>query len=863
MIFYLICKGDTISTNYIQDELTKNKSFFDSLDLNDKQREAVVTDADALQIIAGAGTGKTTTLIAKVKYLIEEKGIKPSEILCLSFSRKSVNDLRKKLTELNISVSNYNSLNSVRVSTFHSFGNSFLNDYPHADLNEIFKEFIYSKIMGDFSYYEKLKIEYGNNYFYNYYNPPEDDSIIEKRKHYNNKKYNITALNGLRVRSNEDFKIANFLILNGIEFIYEPKIPERFKLNKHIQFDFYLPKYDIYIENLCFDDNHTPLIQSKKGQKEYIEQIKFKLNLFNNPFEKDSKEYLLKYRNIFKDLKFSDNPIFINDNGSRLIVINSYGYDDSYLKDLKEKLEPEVEFNPISDESKIDLLEDNKFVKYIPKFKNSFNNFVKILKEKGLNAENLVYEPERKRKNNFYAEEINGYILPLAKEYFDFYNKYLEEHKLIDFPDMILKSIPLIEDLKYKYVLVDEYQDISNTRFELLDKIKKVSGAKLVVVGDDWQSIFGFAGCEVGLFSNFENAKKVYLEETFRASNQLITAAGDFIDDEKLIHKELYSKKFLEKPIELHLYGGLNESSKNSKEDALVYDIIEDLSKDENNDELMILSRYNKHLRSLKKKLNDAHIDKFGLDISYNTFHTAKGLESQNVIILDVNNSYGYKYGIPYLSSDNEILPLNDILDLKQYDEERRLFYVALTRTKNKVYLCADKGNISNFIGDLDENCIQEKEFTNYNKNNPLFSYQSVINEFWEKKRTFRKSKFKCPKCGEYINLYIIRGSKYIACSNFKECGWFVDEEINNNDVLDNIRLCKMCKKGILFSNNYEGRMFCSAKECKQSEYYLDLLKEKGQRELTDFKDMVSLPKSYKKNRRKRKREIQKKLSEY
>ena len=169
----------------------------------------------------------------------------------------------------------------------------------------------------------------------------------------------------------------------------------------------------------------------------------------------------------------------------------------------------------------------------------------------------------------------------------------------------------------------------------------------------------------------------------------------------------------------------------------------------------MILSRYNKHLRSLKKKLNDAHIDKFGLDISYNTFHTAKGLESQNVIILDVNNSYGYKYGIPYLSSDNEILPLNDILDLKQYDEERRLFYVALTRTKNKVYLCADKGNISNFVGDLDENSIQEKEFTNYNKKNPLFSYKSVINEFWEKKRTFRKSKFKCPKCGNIL-IYIL-----------------------------------------------------------------------------------------------------------
>lgn len=815
--------------------------------LNDKQKEAVLTEADALQIIAGAGTGKTTTLIAKVKYLIEEKGIKPSEILCLSFSRKSVNDIREKLTKQNISSSNYSSSDSVRVSTFHAFGNSFLDSFPHANLDEIFEEFILSKVVEDFSLYEKLKIENGNNYYYNHFEPPEDKSLVLKIKD-ECRNFNIKALNGMKVRSIEDFRIANFLTLNKIKFIYEPKCNKKFKGGKHLQYDFYLPKYDIYIENIYLNKiGKNPMIKTKSGLEEYREQINFKFNIFNNPFEKGTVEYLKREILAYRYIKSENNPVFKIDSGERLIVINSC-INENYIEDLKERLiKSGVKFNRISKKDIKILLNSNKFINSITKVKNSFNSFVKVLKEKGLTKDD-------------FNDENDDPIFSLALEYSDFYNDYLKKNNLIDFSDMILKSIPLIKDLNYQYILVDEYQDISNTRYNLLKRIKDISGAKLIVVGDDWQSIYGFTGSEIEYFTDFENyfenSKKVYLEETYRASNQLIKTAGDFIDDENLITKELFSKKDLDNPIELRYYSGVNERIKRYKEDLLVYEIIQELLEDKNNKEVMILSRYNMHLRSLKNKLDGLNIER--IDISYNTFHTAKGLEAQNVIILDVNYDYFEKiYGIPYKDNGNEILHVEDLLNFNQYEEEKRLFYVALTRTRNKVFLCIDKEHPSPFIDKLDDAHITEKEFVNCRKDNPLQRHEYFIEEFWRKKRLFKRSKIKCPNCGRNINLYIIQGSKYIVCSNFKECGWFVDEKINNDDVFENVKLCKICNKGIIFSNNDEKRMFCSNNLCQNSKNHLEINKEKGQKELSDYKDMNITHKNY------RRRKIQSKLSDF
>ena len=413
--------------------------------------------------------------------------------------------------------------------------------------------------------------------------------------------------------------------------------------------------------------------------------------------------------------------------------------------------------------------------------------------------------------------------MPIVCDYFDYYVNYLEENNLMDYADMVIKATTLIKNIDYDYVLVDEYQDISGARFELLKKILDESAAKLIVVGDDWQSIYGFTGCEVKYFSNFsdyfDDFTEIYLDETYRASNQLINAAGKFIDADYLISKNLQSEKSLSKPIELRLYSGKDKREKELNEDLLVYEIIKELSR-ENYAEVMILSRYNDHLESIKEKLDDLYIDvRFDIDVSYNTFHTAKGLEAENVILLDVNHVNSGK-GIPSkVTTDGfmRFVSFNNDSE-KQSEEERRLFYVALTRTRNKVFLCAEDGRESPFIYELDKNAVKVKEFQPPIGFNPFYNNnKTIIKDNWEYAKLIGESDLRCPKCKTgHINLYSINELKYVACSRFEQCGSFIDEKIVDDEIINNIEKCPNCKNGFIFTN-HEGDRICSNKRCKSN----------------------------------------------
>lgn len=111
-------------------------------------------------------------------------------------------------------------------------------------------------------------------------------------------------------------------------------------------------------------------------------------------------------------------------------------------------------------------------------------------------------------------------------------------------------------DLPYKYIIVDEYQDTSFTRYNLLRNICDSIGAKIMVVGDDWQSIYSFSGCDVNIFTKFDNFFDVcetrYIEKTYRNSQQLIDASSNFVmKNPDQTRKELKSSKSLKYPIKL------------------------------------------------------------------------------------------------------------------------------------------------------------------------------------------------------------------------------------------------------------------------------------------------------------------------
>lgn len=285
------------------------------------------------------------------------------------------------------------------------------------------------------------------------------------------------------------------------------------------------------------------------------------------------------------------------------------------------------------------------------------------------------------------------------------YEYYKKENEWIDFEDMILEATNLVKNKRihfpYQYVIVDEYQDISKDRFFLLYAIKKEYHSTIIVVGDDWQSIFGFSGSELILFTNFQTffkeAQVLKLTNTYRNSQQLIHIAGNFVMKNKLqIQKNLHSNKNMENPIQLFPY------TKNRSK--IVKQILNDISKSRDFSKVFLLGRYHHDFKIeeypyLKWENNKINSPYSNLEIEFLTIHSAKGLGADEVILLNCSDEL---YGLPTKKKTDKILKNVESIDISYpYAEERRLFYVALTRTKNHVFILYPQEKPSIFLQEI------------------------------------------------------------------------------------------------------------------------------------------------------------------
>lgn len=325
------------------------------------------------------------------------------------------------------------------------------------------------------------------------------------------------------------------------------------------------------------------------------------------------------------------------------------------------------------------LLNSNEFLN----FKKLIITFINLFKTNDYNIE--------------YFLSMNKYkdIIRIIIDIYFLYEIELKSTNCIDFNDMIKLGTLYVkynEIRKYKYIIVDEYQDTSYTRYKFLKEIINKTGAKLICVGDDYQSIYRFNGCNVNMFLNFKKyfgyAKILKINNTYRNSQELINVAGSFImKNPRQMYKKLKSNKHINKPIKIYYGNAINK----------ILDIIIDKYND-----IMILGRNNFDIK--KYFVIDEHNcfkykNKY---IKYLTVHASKGLESECVIIINLIDDI---LGFPNKMSDHKVLKyVNNNIDLYPYEEERRLFYVALTRTKNEVYLLVDKSNPSIFIKELIKN---------------------------------------------------------------------------------------------------------------------------------------------------------------
>ncbi len=307
--------------------------------------------------------------------------------------------------------------------------------------------------------------------------------------------------------------------------------------------------------------------------------------------------------------------------------------------------------------------------------------------------------------NNFDLEEIkkinfSSLEKKIVKIIFEIYRTYLEEKNStnsLDLDDLIILASKVVSKvhLKYKYIIIDEFQDTSRIRLNLIHEIYKNTDSKIIVVGDDYQSIYRFSGCDLSIFLNFtkffSNVNIIKLVNTYRSSLELIKIASQFIEKNPLqIKKSLSSFKRNKIPIVL--------VPCNSKKECLkkLLNYLINIS-----DDIMILARNNKDIFDYLDNsyiFQDEVIIYKSKKIKYYTAHKSKGLEAKHVIIINCNNS---KLGFPNKIENNKIinklLPDTEI----KYAEERRLFYVAITRAKEQVFLVYNKNNPSIFIKEI------------------------------------------------------------------------------------------------------------------------------------------------------------------
>ena len=341
-------------------------------------------------------------------------------------------------------------------------------------------------------------------------------------------------------------------------------------------------------------------------------------------------------------------------------------------------------------EIKFNVLKKYKRLNISP-LKKLIAKFIRLMKTNGYDITEFAKFYKGRVKTKDY------YLLKIILIIYQLYQKELEDNHEIDFDDMIIKSAS--NDLKvhdYKHIIIDEYQDSSMIRFNLIKSILDKTNSSLFVVGDDFQSIYKFAGCNLNVmldFNKYFNDSKVYkISNTYRNSQELIDIAGSFVmRNQKQIKKNLKSNKHIDNPIVIIKYKDYKQEFKN---------LITSL-KDEN---ILILGRNNKDIYAL---LDNDYTYKDGtliynplnLKMKYLTVHRSKGLEEEVVILI---NLYDDILGFPSKLEDDKILSLvSPKIDNYPYSEERRLFYVALTRTETRVYLYTPYYKKSIFVDEI------------------------------------------------------------------------------------------------------------------------------------------------------------------
>ena len=720
------------NNTFVKSELEKFKPLFDRIEthpLSLAQRKSIVTDEDSTLVVAGAGTGKTSTVVGKVSYLIKKKEIVSDEILALAYGKDAAKEMRERVKE--------KTGEDIEIRTFHSIGRSIVQHYEgsknkisDAATSEYVNKNLITNILR-----EMLKNEKTRNLvmsFISYHRYPakylEDFKTNTDYFEYL-RKHEPETLKGERVKSFEELLIADWLYLNGVYYEYEYPYEHKTSSMQRNQYrpDFFLGDSK-YLEH--FGINKEGRTAPQINSYEYNQSIVWKRNLHRQ---------------------------------KRTTLIETYSWERQegvILKNLEKKLSDiGISIKPNDPKIIKELFEREDINK---KLVSLVADFLQIFKEGQYTIEEISNNIPGINKSESERYQV---FIDLFDEVFKRYQNYLKKRQELDFADLISKSTDILNKTnfktKFKRIIVDEYQDISRGRYRLLKAlIKKQKDCRIMCVGDDWQSIYGFNGSDIRFTFDFEKVfgktSRIDLDKSFRFTQPILDVSSRFIQKNPLQLK----KKITSKPSTFKKTVEIVENEFGNQE--YLYEVFKKINKDRPNNkkwDVIILGRYN----HLEKEIPDDLKTKYKqLNIKFMSIHKSKGLGADVVVILKMESG---KYGFPG-SMEND--PIMNLVRADEQEfvnaEERRVFYVALTRAKQKIFMCTNSYFPSTFIEELKSEEYPEVSFDISSVNKALLA---------------------CPKCtkGKLFLKYPKRENGYSwVCSLSPYCD-------------GKAKFCKECKK--------------------------------------------------------------------
>ncbi len=690
---------DIHNKQFVEKELKENKTYFDTVlkyPLDPQQRESIVKLEDNCLVISSAGSGKTSTSIAKVKYLLEKRNMKKDEILVLSYNRKTAEEFQERLN-----------VPAVACRTFHRFAcdiiaavegrfpdvaeDTFLLQcyYQLVRNSESFKAAV-TKYVGEVADITKLEHQYEH----------AEDYYVDRETYGTMAPYGDMDGNPVFTRSQEEKKICTWLSTHDVDFKYEETYPHdtatRFHRQYHPDFTIYFTnngqRYYIYLEHFGIDKNgNVPQWFGEgneggfhRANQEYNDGIRWK-----RAIHQEFKTHLIE-------------------------TISAMFHDGSVYRKLEEQLRNVgvVPRELTAEEKYQRLFERNKTME--ENVMNLFSSFIALMKSNGKSFDDIMQAIKDSGQSEQFCERCRFLMYEVIKPLYEEYEKALKEKHQRDFTDIILCGANYCETGKYKpnfsYILVDEFQDISVDRYKFIISLRRQDPlTKTYCVGDDWQSIYRFSGSDMNLFNHFDEhfgfTVKCKIETTYRFGNPLVQRSSEFIlKNPAQVQKSVrpLSDNVCTKLSFVPFSRTTNETYLNT-----IKTLIESIPADET---VMLMARYNYEVKVFPRNCvkqqsptsKRATVTFAGRTMQFLSVHAAKGLEADNVIILNCSQDGG---GFPSRITDDPILGyVLSLIDNYEYSEERRLFYVAITRAKKHTFVMYNENMPSVFVTEMTEN---------------------------------------------------------------------------------------------------------------------------------------------------------------